>query len=288
MMMKHVPRIACCERRPKVRRLAAVLCATLLGQVGHAAAQSRCVPPSAGMVGWWPFDEGSGTVAADRAGSPQNGMHAGNPLVVSGQVRRALEFDHASYVEAASAPELRFGAGDFSFDAWIWLRDVNGIFSLLDKRVIDGDVYGYHVFVEFGDLGLQLADGRYDNFHSGIQLPTRQWIHVAITVDRDDPAGIRFYLNGVAVGNNGNPLLHPGSLDSPAPLRIGGHSNWTAGGMDGWMDEVTLSNRVVSPGQIAKISSAGPVGRCRIKTGGRTLPARPPGFQRARTGGAAR
>lgn len=271
------------------RMVALALGAALLAHTADAAAQSRCVTPTTGMVGWWPFDETAGSVAADRAGSPQNGTHVGDPLVVDGQVRHALDFfNHTSYVEAASAKELQFGTGDFSFDAWVWLRDASGLSSVLDKRVLGFDVHGYHVFVEHGDLGLQLADGGYDNVHSGIQLPTLEWIHVAITVDRDDPAGIRWYLNGVAMGNPGNPLLHPGNLDTAAPLRIGGHAQSAYNNLDGRMDEVALYDRVLTPTQVSKIYAAGSAGRCRIKTTTRTSPVRPPGFPRARAAGGTR
>jgi hypothetical protein len=287
MDLQVIKRMHAGSVRPRMAAIA--LGAALLAHVGDAAAQARCVPPAAGMVGWWPFDETSGTMAADRAGSPQNGAHAGQPTVVEGRVRRALDFNHrTSYVEAASAKELQFGTGDFSFDAWVWLRDVSGLSSLIDKRELGFDVRGYHVFVEYGDLGLQLADGGYDNFHSGIQLPTMEWTHVAITVDRDDPEGIRWYLNGVAMGNNGNPLLHPGSLDTAAPLRIGGHSQAAYNNLDGKMDEVALYDRALTPTQVAKIYAAGSAGRCRLKAGTRSSPIHTPGFPRARAAGGAR
>jgi hypothetical protein len=245
------------------RLVAASIGAALLWPVGHAAAQSRCAPLSSGMVGWWSLDE-AGPVAADLAGAPQNGVHQNGPAVVSGQVRGALDFDRTSYVEAPSAPELQLGTGDFSFDAWLWVRSQEGNMSILDKRVTIDEVRGYHVFIEWGRLGLQLADGVHSNFHSGITLPTEEWIHVAITVDRDDPEGIRFYLNGAPAGNNGQATLHPGTLDTPAPLRLGGHATWEDGGLNGRLDEVELFNRVLSPTEVSKLFRAGPLGRCRL------------------------
>jgi len=245
------------------RLVAASIGAALLWPAGHAGAQARCVPASAGMVGWWSLDE-AGPVAADQAGAPQDGVHRNGPVVATGQVRGALDFDHTSYVEAPSAPELQFGTGDFSFDAWLWVRSDVATMSILDKRVTIGEVRGYHVFIESGRLGLQLADGVHSNFHSGIQLPTEEWIHVAITVDRDDDAGIHFYLNGAPAGNNGQSTLHPGTLDTPASLRIGGHADWTEGGLNGRLDEVELFNRVLSPTEVSKIFRADSLGRCRL------------------------
>jgi hypothetical protein len=232
-----------------------------------AAAQPRplcCAEPPSSMVGWWTFDEAVGPTAADIAGTPQNGTHTGAPQVVPGKVLRALQFTGTQYVQVASAPPLQFDRGDFSFDAWLRLRDGSGVTSILDKRTLTGgQVRGYHVFVSNGRLGLQLADGAFTNYGSNAVLPVGQWVHIAITVDRDSPTGIRFYYNGVAVGTTGNPMPRSGSLNSPAPLRIGGHSQTANGGLRGQLDEVELFDRVLWPSEIMTVVRADSLGKCR-------------------------
>jgi hypothetical protein len=128
-------------------------------------------------------------------------------------------------------------------------------------------VRGYHVFISNGQLGLQLADGAHTNYGSGAVLPTGRWVHVAITVDRDSPTGIRFYYDGVQVGNTGNPIPRSGSLASPAPLRIGGHSQTATGGLRGRLDEVELFDRVLWPSEIVTLVRADSVGKCRPRCG---------------------
>ena len=46
-----------------------------------------------GLVGYWKFDEGSGTTAADLSGSGNNGTLVNGPSWTQGQVNGALSFD---------------------------------------------------------------------------------------------------------------------------------------------------------------------------------------------------
>lgn len=250
--------------------LALVVGASLLSGAPAAAQPSRpcCAEPPSGMVGWWPFDEAAGPTAADLAGTPENGAHVAAPQVMNGKVRRALAFNGPSYVQVASAPPLQIGRGDFSFDAWLWLRDGSGVTSILDKRAFTGpQVRGYQVFVSNGRLALQLADGPFTNYLASAVLPVGRWVHVAVTVDRDNPSGIRFYYDGVAVGAPANPVPRSGSLASPAPLRIGGSSSPAGQGLRGRLDEVELFDRVLWPSEIVTLVRADSVGKCRSRCG---------------------
>jgi len=48
---------------------------------------------SAGLVGYWAFDEGSGTTAKDGSGNNNHGTLMGDPQWVAGQLSMALQFD---------------------------------------------------------------------------------------------------------------------------------------------------------------------------------------------------
>ena len=45
------------------------------------------------LVGWWRFDEGSGTIANDSSGNGNDGTFNGDPQWVVGYFGGALEFD---------------------------------------------------------------------------------------------------------------------------------------------------------------------------------------------------
>ena len=46
-----------------------------------------------GMVGWWKFDEGSGTVAYDSSGNGNDGNLTNGPTWVTGKINGAISFD---------------------------------------------------------------------------------------------------------------------------------------------------------------------------------------------------
>ena len=63
------------------------------------------------IVGYWPFDEGSGKVAKNASGNGNDGTFVGNPEWVDGKRGKALEFDGtSSYVEVSTADNISMDA----------------------------------------------------------------------------------------------------------------------------------------------------------------------------------
>ena len=70
---------------------------------------------TANLVGYWPFDEGSWTVAHDASGNGHDGTLVGGPTWVDGVVGKCLSFGGSNYVTIPSSEDFNFGVGDFSF-----------------------------------------------------------------------------------------------------------------------------------------------------------------------------
>jgi hypothetical protein len=226
-----------------------------------------CVDPPSGMMAWWPLDETSitkeGSISNDLAGFNNVGTRVGGPVPVAGKVLAGLQFDGVNdYVEVADHPELNFGRGDFSFDAWIQTTDSIGAKNLVDKRASINGYVGYSFFLNDGKLSLQLATGSFTSYTSPVFVADGQWHHIAITVSRASQTGILFYLDGVDT-QSGDPTLHPGSLDHSGPLRIGSQSFATDYLFKGILDEIELFNRVITKAEIVSIFSAGNAGKCK-------------------------
>ena len=69
-----------------------------------------------GLVGWWKFDEGSGTVAYDSSGNGNDGNLTNGPTWATGKIGGALSFDGVDdYVELDNF-EL---GGEMSFSVWV-------------------------------------------------------------------------------------------------------------------------------------------------------------------------
>ncbi len=236
-----------------------------------AQPQQSCVRPPSGMVAWFPFDENAGTTTANLIAGGNAGTLTNGPNWVAGsKVANSLNFDGSNdFVQVADYPQLNFGTGDFSIDAWIRMTPGNagGVRMVVDKRVNSGgSLQGYLLFVGSGNgIGLQIASGgNHTNYPSQSRpaISDGNWHHIAVTVDRDGgPTGITFYFDGAFAGNQ-NPSAITGSVSNSNPLRIGselGTSNFFNGGID----EVELFDRVLTPEEVRSIFLADKFGKCK-------------------------
>ncbi|MCH7879808.1 MAG: beta-propeller fold lactonase family protein, partial [candidate division Zixibacteria bacterium] len=231
----------------------------------------QCVTLPSDMVAWWPLDETTGTTANDIVGFNSFGTHYQGPVPVPGKVDGALSFDGADdYLETEAYMELDFGVGDFSIDAWIFWD----AFSVSEAPIVSkwyGGDDGYYFLILNGKLTLGLADGAGSTYYFdpiAHNLPICQWLHVAVSVDRNDPMGLRFYVNGTSYGSALDPTNRQGTISNPDSLRIGS-SKFTLLSVNtpqffgGNIDEVELFNRALSASEIQDIYNAGNAGKCK-------------------------
>jgi hypothetical protein len=231
------------------------------------------------MVAWWKLDELSGATAVDdimgvnNQGVPNPGGQVGSsgPMPVAGEVLGALYFA-TQYVEVPPQPELDFGPGDFSIDAWVKLVDCShgtgGFFStIVDKLSSGGTAPGFAFYLDQPTLGVAILylniNGTVFNSGSGTipTLGSAAWAHIAVAVSRPSLGSAvgTFYINGVAVGS---PFTPPaGTVTNTASLWIG--KSQSAGNICEFaLDELELFNRALAQPEIDGIYQAGPKGKC--------------------------
>ncbi len=157
------------------------------------------------LVGWWRFDEGSGTVAHDTSGNGNDGTFNGDPQWVSGFIGGALEFDGVDDYVTIRDLDLTE-----SFTLTFWMRP-SSIPSGWHSVVMKEYDYGF----EFDGNNLL---GRVGNGAGGwgatvtttISEPA-VWYHVALTWNGSD---LEMFIDASSVGqntgihvSNNNPLL---------------------------------------------------------------------------------
>lgn len=255
-----------------------------------AVAQQCIAPPNTTMVAWFPFDEVGGVKTANLA-TQNSGTLGGTAVFVPGLIGGALHFDGVgAYVDVPSSIATNFGPGvvagipcsglysscngDFSIDVWIRVPVdlTDSVKTIIDKRSgLDPSLYGYSFALSYSRLILQLADGvnvGYTNYASVpiTNLKDHNWHHVAVSVTRTMPNGIRWYHNGEALlGQHIDPTDREGSLVNDSVLRIGANTaeypfeNW----FEGDMDELQIFNRALSGQEIRSIYNAGASGQCK-------------------------
>ena len=85
--------------------------------VAHASAIIDA-PNSTGLVGWWKFDDGSGTTARDWSGQGNTGTLVNSPTWVVGKIGGALSFNGSNQYIAFS-PTSVAGLNKGAISIWI-------------------------------------------------------------------------------------------------------------------------------------------------------------------------
>lgn len=230
---------------------------------------AACTPAPAGMVGWFPLDETSGTVAGNLGSLGVPGTVIGSTTPVAGRVAGARNFSGGGYEEVNDPNAFNVGTGDFSIDAWVRGTGAafgNGTHFIAGKQwPQSGVANGYLLAVNQGRLRFHMSDGTVAvNASGGPVLADGQWHHVAVTVGRGKDAGT-LYVDGVKVSAF-DASIAPNSLTSTNRFRIGKLQQQDpipGTAFAGVIDEVEIFNRAVTADEIARIFAAGAFGKCK-------------------------
>jgi hypothetical protein len=208
------------------------------------------------LVGYWNFNENSGSTAHDKSTYSNDGTLNNNPQWTNGKFGNALEFDGVDdYVDCGSDPSLDI-TNEITIEVWINPATAQEVCG-------DGETGNYGVAgkAEEGISGTvwswQLRYGSPDNCRLGFQfngdpegsrwvtvkqnLTPGEWYHIVGTFDGTD---IKCYLNGALKDTN----QISGIKSSNAKLFIaeeGWHDYF-----HGLIDEVRIYNRALSPEEI--------------------------------------
>jgi len=199
-----------------------------------------------GLVAYWSFDEGEGTIAHDYSGN-QNDATITGAKWVDGVCGKALSFNKGSDLICGGGLELCFVfTGDYSVEAWvkhsskepqIYVAKWTGAgansgwwLGYYEGKAQFGDYYeGGHIRIQ----GYDIADG--------------QW-HYVVGVRKGQK--IYLYVDGEKVAEERTQGKVAG--DNLAPLRIGGFgiSRYKSWPFEGEIDEVRIYTRALSEEEI--------------------------------------
>ncbi|MEI8012660.1 MAG: LamG-like jellyroll fold domain-containing protein, partial [Candidatus Omnitrophota bacterium] len=195
---------------------------------------------SDGLVGYWTFDEGTGTVARDQSVSANHGTLTNGPLWVDGKFGKAIKFTEATggqYVKTSKP----IGLNQWIMSLWIKLATPfpNGespYYGLYAMLSVD-PVYGFSVNAK----GVTLYPDQVTAFD--FQSQADQWHHVVFGYDGKSAFAI---VDGLVFGavQTANPL-------AKNVLRCIGSKGWNTNNFNGIIDEVRLYNRVLTEREIA-------------------------------------
>jgi hypothetical protein len=206
-----------------------------------------------GIVSYWKFEEGNGSTANDSAGT-NNGTLNGATWA-TGKVGDALSCDGMNdYIAIPDSNTLDLTT-HFTLESWVNPRSLmqdpaQG--AVIAKNGGTGGGNGYQFGITGSNTliwcGFNAAGEPWpgNQLIVSSQVSINVWSHIVCTFDHD---ALRIYNNGVLVGSR---VVGPKSVvNSASNLRISS-DDWNNGWFNGFIDEVAIYDRDLSPEEIQR------------------------------------
>jgi hypothetical protein len=217
------------------------------------------VTVSSGLVGWWPLDEGTGTVAYDISGQGNNGTWSGRPSSPSGTYYTTGKIGSAAGYFNGTENSLTVGTqpvyeftGPFTISMWIDPASANGAGIFARENFVNNGSNGYLLALYPSDpkfcvvandgAGAVCADG------SGVGVGV--WTLLTTVFDGTN---MSVYLNGALSSQVASALAPPainGSLAFGIPEQ-GGQTMF-----NGSLEDIRVYNRALSASEISYLYNA--------------------------------
>ncbi len=208
------------------------------------------------LVGWWGFDEGAGTLAADGSGNGNDGSLQGDALWVPGVHGEGLSLNgNNAYVSTENS--LLNDLTGFTLAGWVNAVNTNSYTSL----------FGQNDLIEFGfttenggGLGVWMSGNGWAYLGADYPYDYPSWHHVALT---GDDTRVVIYIDGEEQASDEGGMS---SGTSGFTFNIGGFVfNDNLGGLEGEVDDVWVYSRALSQEEIqALMSGAGGAERASV------------------------
>jgi hypothetical protein len=213
-----------------------------------------------GLVGWWKFDEGTGTTAADSSGNGNDLTFSGSPAWITGQRGGALDFattDNARKTNPSSALTI---TGSVTVSSWIKLDAYPAAYDNI-INVTNGINNWERIVVNTnGDLWFSCGTGG-DMYHSAGTLSSLgTWYHITGVYDSALQKA-RVYLNGVLVTTDNETCA--GGYPSPPATQFNVGNTY----FDAKIDDVRIYNRALTATDVAALYAGSVTGTCASPSG---------------------
>ncbi len=208
------------------------------------------------LVGWWNFNEGSGTTARDISGYDNHGTIVGATYVdgVPGTGGTALEFrgieTNDEVVTSFKTEDYFTIGGEVTLAGWINIKgfpnDVMERRGIFDSRTYQVGGFGFRF--DHNNLGFSLqadgasAGGVYINNNS---INSNEWIYL---VGTNKNKTLHLYINGSFAGEN-ITTEDWAPISTSFKIGRGTQGGWTRT-FDGLIDDVRIYNRALTASEI--------------------------------------
>ena len=206
---------------------------------------------SNGLVGYWPLNEGTGSIAIDQSGNNNNGTWSGTPSSPNSTYYGAGKignyagwFDgNTDYIQAGSAS---FSANNgHTLSIWINPNTLGVGLSIVMSFSLP------YIGIYNNNNGVAFVSAYINNTQisvSGGSISSKNWYFIVETYDNTN---LKVYVNGILTGS----ISSPGIENNFGNLFIGKHQSG-AYFFNGLINDVRVYNRALSPAEIQAIYNA--------------------------------
>jgi prepilin-type N-terminal cleavage/methylation domain-containing protein len=203
-----------------------------------------------GLVGYWDFEEGSGSIAYDRSGNSNNGTWNGSGAhYTAGKVGTySASFNGTDdFILRSYTASLSFGINNsFTITGWININDYSGFPYILER-------YGQYEF-RVDNTGKMSGVKIFENGNrcrrvGSTAINVENWYFVTIVGEGISCPNI--YLNSLLETTSGSPDV--ASYSAQNNLGIGRRPNSASSYWTGEIDDLRIYNRVLTASEIKAI-----------------------------------
>ncbi|UCG60006.1 MAG: hypothetical protein JSU70_10885 [Phycisphaerales bacterium] len=224
------------------------LLVVMLGLTQSAQANDWDPNTDPDLVAWWPFDETSGTTAADASGNGNDGALAGGAVWVAGKVAGALEFNGSN--ARVVAPNIPLNSRSYTIMMWVNPVLYTGeqvVFSTGLTGANDTDMHYRLGGPGSGNVppgGVRMGFYNNDLDTAGGIITDNEWYHITFWYDFENQLR-RIYVDGVQQAqDSGAPYL---GTSGDTVIGAWGTGQW----FRGIIDDARIYSRPLSAAEIA-------------------------------------
>lgn len=233
-----------------------------LDSLDSPAAPQPCAAALAitGLVAYLPLDEGSGTIAKDKARVPHDAELSGVTWV-TGRIGHAITFDAST--DFAVFPPGFDNLGSLTVCTWIRTETAANPYTgtlatLVDKTMMGGRGWSMYLTPnESSPPGWRIAFfTNYDDIAVGGTIPISAWVHVCAAWNgASSPTSVSFFQNGQPSASISNTAVGGATFsDVGIAVRLGATNRTVdSNAFQGSIDEVLLYDHALSAPEIASI-----------------------------------
>ncbi len=205
------------------------------------------LPPLPTPIFYWAFNQTSGTVANDSAGT-NNGTLTSGAYWTAGKLNNAVGFDGSNDNVVSAGNGINPVTADFTAMAWVKTMDSFSAQDIIDQQ--------RRIISEIGRTWLWIGVGKVRSSLGGTDtigttnLSSNTWYHLAIT---KQGSTVTLFVNGQSDGS-ASRTIEP--TTPTGKLIVGINNNTASYPFMGTIDEVKIFSPILTPAQILQIYSA--------------------------------